>query len=262
MDKEVEFDKTFIDELCYIDEIYCFDSVYSTNDTAREIMEKSNKNIGVFSHEQTKGKGRMGKSWCSTKGKNLAVSIGFSPVNIENFEIISLMAGLAVIKALEKTGVNSFIKWPNDIIINNKKIAGILIESSIINKTVEYVIIGIGINVLNDLNDFDYELKEKAGSIKTETGKELDIAHLGKLIVRGIDIYINKLYNNGNIVESYKKYCINIGKQTKVTVGNNVYMGKVIDINQAGHLLLETDNEIIPINSGTASIRTAEGKYI
>ena len=127
---------------------YFFETLSSTNDKAKELALFEDEGTVIITEEQTKGKGRFGRSWRSSKGKDILFSIilkpDFNPIQMQR---IVLLAAAAVNMALKDIGIDSLIKWPNDIIINGKKVCGILMEMSISGDSVSYGVLGIGINV-------------------------------------------------------------------------------------------------------------------
>lgn len=144
-----------------------FDTIDSTNDYAKEIGNKVNGGTLIISEQQTKGKGRLGRSWNSKSGDGIWMSLIIKP-KIEPYKapFLTLVAGASIIKALDHLGVDVSIKWPNDIILNNRKICGILTELSAEMERVNYIVIGIGINI-KTIN-FPNEIKEKATSLYKE----------------------------------------------------------------------------------------------
>ena len=164
------------------------DTVGSTNDYAKEIGNKVSGGTLIISEQQTKGKGRLGRVWKSKSGDGIWMSLIIKP-KIEPYKapFLTLVAGASVVKALSNLGVEASIKWPNDIIVHNKKICGILTELSAEMERVNYVVIGIGINIKTI--DFPDEIKEKATSLYKE-GYKLSRVD----IVRQFCIEFEKLY--------------------------------------------------------------------
>ena len=144
-----------------------FESIDSTNDYAKKIALKEMDGTVIISEEQTKGRGRLKRKWYSKSMEGIWMSILLKPyIMPQKSSFITLIAGASVIKALNKLGINATIKWPNDIIINNKKVAGILTELSSENDRINYIVLGIGINVKT--TDFSQEISEIATSLYKE----------------------------------------------------------------------------------------------
>ncbi|MGB3221191.1 MAG: biotin--[acetyl-CoA-carboxylase] ligase [Desulforhopalus sp.] len=163
---------------------FYFESIDSTNIKAKEIAESGAvSGTAVVAEYQTKGRGRLGKDWHSVQGKGLYCSIVVRPKNIalEDYPKITLVAGLSVALVLDRlTDRKTQLKWPNDIYISGKKIAGILTESSVLRESFQrrYAVIGIGINVNNVEEDFPLELRETVTSLSLETGTCFDLNEL------------------------------------------------------------------------------------
>jgi BirA family transcriptional regulator, biotin operon repressor / biotin---[acetyl-CoA-carboxylase] ligase len=163
--------------------IYFFESTPSTNLLAKKLAkEGALHGTAVIAANQTEGRGRLGKSWYSAAGKGLYCSIIVRPdVSIENYPKITLVAGLSVALVLDRiTACCTQLKWPNDIYLSEKKVAGILTESSALHGSFSerYAVVGIGINVNHCTADFPFELRDIVNSIFVETGAEFVVRDL------------------------------------------------------------------------------------
>ena len=163
--------------------VYFFESIPSTNIRAKKLAERGALHgTAVIAANQTEGRGRLGKSWYSAPGKGLYCSIIVRPeVGVENYSKITLIAGISVALVLDRiTGLCSQLKWPNDIYISAKKVAGILTESSALNDSFneKYAVVGIGINVNHLTEDFPLELRENVTSIFVESKVEIAVERL------------------------------------------------------------------------------------
>ena len=244
--------------------IHYYQSIDSTNKKAKEIAFNEKEGTVLIAEEQLEGKGRMGREWISPRGKGIWMSIILKP-KVEPMEVskITLLGAAAVHKALENMNVNSGIKWPNDILIGDKKICGILTEMNCELNMINYVVMGIGINVNLDDNDIPEDLKDKATSIKIDQGEEID----RKKLVANILNEFEKLYipfkDKGNAKEAIdicRKNSAIMGREVKIIQGEEVKIGKVIDLNEEGELMVEFGDEHIEnIFSGEISIRGIEG---
>ena len=241
-----------------------FYSIDSTNKKAKDIAFDEKEGTVLIAEEQLEGKGRMGREWISPKGRGIWMSIILKP-KVEPMAVskITLLGAAAVHKALENMNINSKIKWPNDILIDNKKICGILTEMNCELNMINYVVIGIGINVnLND-NDIPEELKHKATSIKISQGGEID----RKKLVGNILNEFEKLYipfkekgNAKRAIDICRANSAIIDKEVKIIQGEEVKIGKVIDLNENGELMVEFGNGYVEdIFSGEISIRGING---
>lgn len=239
--------------------IHHFNSIDSTNSKAKEIALDEKEGTVLIAEEQTEGKGRMGRSWVSPKGKGIWMSIILKP-NVEPMKVpkLTLVGAAAVYKALENMGIKAQIKWPNDVLIDGKKICGILTEMSGELNMVNYVIMGIGINVNLDEGDFPEELKDKATSLKISTGKEISRKELTANILNEFEKLYLKFKEEDNIEEVLKisrENSILLGEEVRIIRGNNIKIGKAIDINDNGELVVEVGDKVEKIISGEVSLR-------
>lgn len=241
-----------------------FDSINSTNDKAKKIAHSENDGTIIISEEQTMGKGRLGRSWFSNKFKGIYMSIILKPdINTMDVPKITQVAAAAVANALINNNIEAYIKWPNDIIVNNKKVCGILTEmSGEINK-VNYVVVGIGINVNSEKEDIPKDLLEKATSLKIEEKKDFKRNILVADILNNFEKLYTELIEYNNIdtsIEICKKNSILIGKEVKIINRNREKFGKAVGLNSNGELLVQFENgEIKPLISGEISVRGMNG---
>lgn len=263
-------DKLFPEELArYLDidfigkHIKHFDTIDSTNKKAKELAYESCEGTVVIAEEQTLGKGRIGRDWISPRNKGIWMSIILKP-DLEPSKVskVTQIGAVAVFKALEKMNIRSQIKWPNDILINGKKVSGILTEMSGELNMVDYIIMGIGVNVNLDEIDIPDELKYKATSIKIEEGKELD----RKVLTANILGEFEKLYiefkKQGDItevIEILKENSALIGKEVRVVNRDKERIGMAVDINENGELVVDFEDGRENIYSGEVSIRGIDG---
>lgn len=242
-----------------------FDSINSTNTKAKELADLGALNgTVVISEEQLSGKGRLGRNWISPKYKGIWMSIVLRPeINPIHIAKITQVGAAAVVKAGDELGYDMRVKWPNDIIINDKKVCGILTEMSSELNQINYVILGIGINANLDLDDFDVELKEKASSIKIESKVQVNRKELcGKILNNFEDLY-EKFICDGRGIDSInicRQRSILINKNVNVINGNDSYDALVMDLNDDGELVVKKGNgEIKNLFSGEVSIRGRKG---
>lgn len=247
--------------------ILFFDRLDSTNDEAkRQALNETVEGTVITCRNQTNGKGRMGRHWESETGNGLWFSVILKPViPVKNAVQITLLGGIAALKAIRKvTGAEAFIKWPNDIVINGKKAVGILTEMSAEIESVKFVVLGIGINVNNDV--FEGELAEKATSLKIETKKNYSrniilcevLNEFEKLYIKYISEKSFKYF-----VDEYEKLCINLGRNVKVICKDYNIEGTAVGIDEGGELIIKDYNGVITsIYSGEVSVRNSDGKYI
>lgn len=211
------------------------ETVSSTNDELRALAEKgTTEGLILIADEQTAGRGRRGAAWLSPKGENLAFSVLLRPTESKAlWHRLSLAAGLAVAEALEAYVPVAEIKWPNDVRVSGKKIAGILVEAG-----VDFVIIGIGINV----NSTGFPEELAATSLREELGEETDRAE----VLRGV---VNRLSRRAGeigvgfegILKSIRERCALTGHRVSFLAADKRREGAVKGIGTAGELLVEID---------------------
>lgn len=238
-----------------------FETIDSTNNYAKKIGNELRDGSVIISEEQTKGKGRLGRVWESKAGEGIWISIILKPNIIPNkAPFITLIAGASIVKALNILGVDAKIKWPNDITINNKKLSGILTELSAEIERVNYIVVGIGMNVKD--TDFEEELKDKATSLYKEN---YNVSRVD--IVKEILCQFEKLYLD-YIEKDDKKEVLDICRQYSAIINKEIYVIKndqkelvdCIGINEEGNLIIKNkDGNLEEIMSGEVSIRGVKG---
>ena len=236
------------------------DEVNSTNTYCKEIGEGGfTKDTIVISDRQTNGRGTKGRSWCSPKGKGLWFSILLKPsIKIQDISFLTILTSSALHNTFLSFGIDTKIKWPNDIYLNSKKLCGILTESKITNKSVEYIIIGIGINVNLDLNDFSEELKKIATSLFIATGKTFNREDILNKFIFNFYKYYNDFLNGnkGDILEIYKHNSLILNREVILKYKDKKRTVTPIDILDDGSLLIQNPNNTLEkIVSGEISIR-------
>ena len=244
--------------------VYVYDEVDSTNSEAKRIsMDNKAEKIIVIGNRQTAGKGRRGRIWESYDENGIWFSILIRP-NIlpQNASMLTLIAGLSVVNSIKKiTNLDTMIKWPNDIVINGRKISGILTEMSSEIDYINYVIIGIGINLNN--TSFSENLKNIATSIYNEIGMAISKKELFLEIIQNFDKLYNEFLETENlekIISEYNQVCINIGRDLIIEKNNEKIFGTGVRVNSDGELVIKTLNdEIISVSSGEVSVRGIKG---
>lgn len=242
-----------------------YDTIDSTNKVAKNLAYNgAETGTVIISEEQTLGRGRLGRNWSSPKGKTISMSIILKP-NIPTVIApkATILGAAAVYCGLEDMGIHTQIKWPNDIILNGKKVCGILTEMSGEMDKLNYIVMGIGINVNSEEEDFDDEIKIKATSLKIEEGREVNRKQVVAKTLYYLEKYYEKFKVNGDIqdaVEICKKHSIIMNKEVRIISCGIEKLGKVIDMDNDGELLVEYDNgEKEKVISGEVSIRGING---
>lgn len=220
--------------------------------------------VVVFCEQQTAGRGRRGRTWVSPPGSGIYMSMIIQPdFPASKAPMMTLLAGMAVRRSIEEVyGISPSIKWPNDIILSDRKVCGILTEMTMEDMTISGVVIGIGINVNN--NAFGEELKEVATSIAMETGTEQpDRAALAVKVLEWFEVYLNRFRETqdlSGVMEEYNAHCINTGKRVRVLLRDGEYEALARGIRPDGELEVKLDDGTITgVSSGEVTIRGVMG---
>ncbi len=243
---------------CFGKEVVCVDEADSTNALAKR--EKGYPEGTVFvAKKQTQGRGRNEKIWNSEDENALYMSILLKPQILpDKVSALTLVFGLAVFNAL-KNYADIEIKWPNDIILNNKKVSGIMCEMSADSEKIDYIVCGVGVNINNE--QFPKEIEGVATSLKLETGRDFEHSEIASEVLGEFEELYYEFLENGldNIINDYRNNCITLSKEVRVIIDSVETKAYVLDITDDGALLVRTDNGEKIINSGEASIRGING---
>ncbi len=236
------------------DKIIYLDEVISTNIYAAEKIKNGENIKCVIADFQTSGSGRMGRIFHSPRGVGIYMTYVLNTENIKTLNLITSAAGLAAAEAIEEIyGIETKIKWPNDILLSGKKACGILTKLITENGKIKFALIGIGVNVSNEKNDFPEELKQIATSLKIETGKEIDKNILTQKIIENLDkIFIEKIFSERKIVDEIKKRSSML--QKKVFVKNEGKEYFALDISPDGGLVVKDGEGEKVIHSGEVEL--------
>lgn len=216
----------------------------------------------LIAKEQTAGRGRLGRTWVSKKGDGLYMSILVRPdIPLEKAPLLSLIMGLAAHDAVkEATGIDTRLKWPNDLVIDGKKVAGILASSEIEGSRLKFVVIGIGINMFQEL--FPEEISATATSLRLN-GAKFNREDLENSIVKSFNRYYDIFIREESFrafTEEYNSLTVNVGRRVRVIEPGNEYEADSMGVNEDGELLVRLDNgEIKTIRSGEVSVRGVYG---
>ena len=245
----------------FLDFAVYLETVDSTNYEAKRQALSHTKQGVIIAGEQTKGKGRLGRTWASQANAGLWTSLLLRPnIEPESASKVTLTAATAMAEAItELTGLEIGIKWPNDLVINGKKICGILTEMSAELNHVHYIILGTGVN-LSQL-DFPEDLKDKATSLKIEGANVLAIDLLKSFLERFSHYY--HLFLKGEmseIIQYHKKYSVTLGKEVIIESLGEKRRALALDVDINGNLIIENNKaEIEIVFSGEVSVRGING---
>lgn len=232
--------------------IYC-EEIDSTNSELLAGKQNYKKNGTVLlAEKQLAGKGRKDRSWQSAKGLNLTFSILLTKESLASINInhLNFAASLAVVNAIENLfQLKTELKWPNDVLINKKKVSGILTESSIKGSKVERVVIGIGIN-LNQVA-FQGEFNFPPTSLKLEAGDTINRENMLAEILNNFEELLIELSNKPeNILNDWRAKCKMIGDKISISENDKIKTGIFYDIDENGYLILKHNNSIEKIHFG------------
>lgn len=224
-------------------EVLYYETVGSTNTVAAEFAEKGiAEGAVVIADSQAEGRGRLGRSWVSPPGVNIYMSIILRPkIEPKDATLITVMAAVGSAAALRRlTGLNITIKWPNDLIISDRKIGGILTEMKTTHKRILYAITGIGVNVNADVDAFPEDIRETASSIKKEKGQPYSRTEMIAEILNEMDYWYKMLgrMRRKNLLNEWQQLTSTIGKKVMVTVGKETLTGVAESIDDEGMLML------------------------
>lgn len=241
-----------------------FDETDSTNTAVKRAAEASAPHgTLVVADYQSMGKGRRGKGWSAPHGAGLWMSILLRPeLHPSTASMLTLVAAMAVADGIRQvSGVETEIKWPNDIVCHGKKLCGILTEMSTELDCINYVVTGIGINT--NVKEFPEDIKDIATSLSLENGVQSIRSHLAGAVMKSYeryyDIFIQTCDMSG-LREEYNRCLVNMGRIVRVLQPGGEYSGTSLGINDVGELLVRTeDGQIHEVLSGEVSVRGVYG---
>ncbi|MFC1624326.1 biotin--[acetyl-CoA-carboxylase] ligase [Candidatus Omnitrophota bacterium] len=223
--------------------IHSYKEVASTNDIANKLATEGEKEgTVVIAEYQTKGRGRLGRKWVSPGGKGAYLSVILKPdILPREVSILTLLSALSVARVIRETlNLPASIKWPNDILINKHKVCGILTELNGETDKVNFVIVGIGINI----NTKRELLPEEGTSLSVEKGREISRLEFVKSLFRKLDKYY-KIFKKGQaeeIVKEYKRLSAILDRRVQVNYHSQLTSGHAVDVDTEGALILRKDS--------------------
>lgn len=232
--------------------VYYFDVVTSTQDVAREMAERgAPEGTVVLAEEMVAGKGRLGRKWYAGKG-GLWMTIVLRPsMPPRKAQLLSMVSSVAVVEAVGKAlGIKLSIKWPNDVLFEKRKVSGVLVETSISGGRVDYSLVGIGVNVNNEIPP---ELKQTAVSLKELVGALVPRVPLLHSLLESFDSLYHGLGRGdaSMVINRWKACSATIGRRVRVVCWDGVLEGLAIDVAEDGSLLLKVDDgSILVVNAG------------
>jgi BirA family biotin operon repressor/biotin-[acetyl-CoA-carboxylase] ligase len=226
-------------------DIRVFEQTTSTNDVIEKLARDGVKEgVVVFAESQTRGRGRLGRKWISPARKGLWFSVLLRP-NLRPQETtqLTVAAATALRRAIvSQTGLEPEIKWPNDIQIDGRKVAGILTELNAELDSVKYVILGIGVDVNLAASDFPHELRKTATSLRVEADRMIPRAELATVILQELDADYTRIVSGkfGAVADEWEAHCSTIGRDVVIRIGERQIRGRAEALDEDGALLLRT----------------------
>jgi len=242
-------------------EIYYCESVPSTNDLAKELAQKGvPEGTLVVVEEQTGGRGRLGRVWHSPSGEGLWFSLVFRPpVTPARAFQMTILAAVALAEAIRiETGLPAGIKWPNDLLVDGKKLCGILTEMSAEMERVNHMVLGVGINVNQDEGDFPVEVRQTATSLLLQGGGPLSRVNLLRNILASLERWYDRWIEEGfqPVLARWKDFTVTLGRPVRIHSMSESWEGWAEDVDDEGALILRLpDGSHRRVISGEVSLR-------
>ena len=244
--------------------VFYYEKTGSTNLDAKQLAEDGAPHgTLVVAEEQTDARGRRGRNWQAPAGSNLYFSLVLRPnFPAEHASMLTLVMAVSVARAVrEQCGLKAEIKWPNDIVVNKRKVCGILTEMTMEARAIGYVIVGVGINV--NQKEFPEDIRETATSLSCESGKVFSREELLQRIMEFFEADYETFLKTENIallMDTYNSWLVNKGAQVKVLEPSGEYLGTAQGINENGELLVERENgHLEAVYAGEVSVRGIYG---
>lgn len=228
-------------------DIRVFQETNSTNDVAEKLARDGVKEgVVVFAESQTRGRGRLGRKWISPPRKGLWFSVLLRPdLRPQAATQLTVVAATALLRAIrDQTGLVPEIKWPNDILINGRKVAGVLTELSAELDHVKHLILGIGVDVNLTPSEFPADLRKLATSLKIEAGRHIQRAALAATILRELDRDYERIHARRfqEIADEWEQHCTTLGRRVSIQIGERMLHGHAEALDEDGALLLRTQH--------------------
>lgn len=234
--------------------ILTLDVVESTNDLAwKEALEGAPNGTVIFAEEQTRGRGRFGRTWFSPRGTALAFSVILRPeITPGEIGYLTAIGALAVTDAAEDAGVRCLIRFPNDVVVENRKLAGILVESRFISGRPDLFILGIGVNV--NVPEFPADLRSAATSLRLEKGSPVNRVLFASSLLQALDDWYRRIHEAPQTIQrAWKERSYILGRRVEVREGSRTFRGCCTDVEVLEGLTLRLD---------TGHMRQIRGEHV
>jgi len=245
-------------------DIRVFRSTGSTNDVAEKLArDGAPEGVVVFAECQIRGRGRLGRAWASPEGLGLWFSVLLRPpLRPQEATRITVAAAVAVRRAIhEETGLPADIKWPNDLLLDSRKVCGILTELHAEPDRIRHLILGVGVDVNQQAKDFPPEVRKLATSLRLQSGKPLDRAALATRILRALDSDYARVQNGefNGLAEEWETACITLGHHVTIRLGMREIEGRAESLDDDGALLIRTQHgHLERVTGGDVLIETSK----
>jgi len=248
-----------LDGCTLVREIIVFNETGSTNDYATQRgRQGAPGGIAVFAERQTAGRGRFGRTWDSAMYRGLWFSLLLRPtLPINVWPRLTTWAAVSLASAIENSlGLPAAIKWPNDIYLTDRKVAGILAESGTDANNQPFAVVGLGVNVNHELRDFPHELEGKAGSLRMATGRMIDRPTFAAALLHELDARLPQLAADfPQIIAEVSRRSMLIGRWVQLRAGHAIVEGRAESLDADGHLLLrKTDGSLSRLTAGEVTV--------
>lgn len=228
-------------------DIRVFEETNSTNDIVEKLARDGVKEgVVVFAEAQTRGRGRLGRKWLSPARRGLWFSVLLRPdLRPQAATQLTVAAATSLCRAIRaQTELKPQVKWPNDILINGRKVAGVLTELAAEIDHVKHLILGIGVDVNLSASEFPVELKKVATSLKIESGRHLNRLDLATAILRELDADYQRIKSGrfAEVADEWEEQCITLGHRVRIHIGPREVAGRAEALDDDGALLVRTDH--------------------
>jgi len=231
-----------------LNNIYFLEKIDSTNNyTKKQAFKGKNEGLIVVSDQQTSGKGRLQRTWYSPKGQNIYVSILLKPsINLKDVNILTFLSSVSTVKTIEDVGLKAKIKWPNDVVIGDRKVSGVLTEMQSTKDRLEFIIVGIGINLNmteEDLKQYE-DLSNTATSLLIESKELIDRDNFLITLIKNLELVYEDFLAHGKepVIQSWLNNWNGLNRDVLVDTDNESYIAKSVGIDEYGYLIVRRPN--------------------
>jgi BirA family biotin operon repressor/biotin-[acetyl-CoA-carboxylase] ligase len=236
--------------------IKAFEVIDSTNTAAKELAENgAPEGTAVIADHQTAGRGRFNRTWHSEAGKNIILSLVLRPREEQSAHLLTYLTALCAAKTAEvSAGVRVECKWPNDLLIRGRKFCGILLESAWNDSSIDYVVVGIGMNVNQET--FPDELQRTATSLKKESGREFERCSITRDFFERFEKAYLQSQKSGyaRFLKEWKMKSGLFGKEISLEQSGNILRGRAIDLDTDGALVIKNHERVIRVFAGDVTV--------